>query len=432
MNKKIFSRAMGITLFTVLLFILYSCSKNADESLTDEQKKQQENNSEAISIDEKDFSESDDDLTSVDYKVFYDLLSVHGEWIQIQPEEIGLNPKDVTSNKSIKKISLFSSLLSLKNAYTASDASIGMVYVWKPSPLDLGVVRVEGELPVFTPYTNGQWIYTDAGWYFKAPTPVEETVSHYGRWVNSPSAGWMWVPGRVWSPAWVDWKQNDEYISWSPLPPSSYLANGILNLPLIEDDNNVIIDKYQFMNYDDYVIVEKKYFLEPEIYKYNNVYTKSGNRILISELTGTDGVMVVNNSVINRGPDVNLIEYIYGKSIKPVEISHIGNSNNVKYSEKEYIVYTPGFKRYKVNNSSNYKIAEPNSYKRYDEWKEKKSETKELNKIGKEIRKEATKINKEISKVKKEIIGKESNKKDEKKNVQKKDKNNNGSNKNKK
>lgn len=419
MNIKIILKTTGIIFTAVSLFILYSCSKNADESLTDEQKKQQENNSDAVSIDEKDFSESDNDLTSVDYKEFYDLLSSHGEWIQIQAEEIGLNPNDVSSNESIKSSSIFSNLLSIKNAYTASDASLGMVYVWKPSALDLGVVRVEGELPVFTPYSNGQWINTDAGWYFKAPTPAEETVSHYGRWINSPSAGWMWVPGRVWSPAWVDWKQNDEYISWAPLPPSAYLANGVMSIPLAEDNNNVIIDKYQFIDDDSYTIVEKKYFLEPNVYKYGNVYTSSGNKILISDLTGTDGVMVVNNSIVNRGPDVNLIEYIYGKNIELVKIRHIGNSNNVRYSEKEYIVYSPGFKRYKINNNPKYKVIEPNTYKRYDEWKEKKSGAKDIKKVEDKIKKETTKIEKEIQKVKKEIIGKE-NKKNEKKNDTKK------------
>ena len=143
-----------------------------------------------------------------------------------------------------------------------------MVFVWKPSA-DIGVSVITGDVPVFTPYTNGQWVNTDAGWYFKAPTPAEETVSHYGRWVNSPSAGWLWVPGRVWAPAWVDWKQNEDYVSWAPLPPSVYMTDNVMNDPVINDN--------------DYVIVERKYFLEPEVYKYNTLYYNDGSKFWLKK-----------------------------------------------------------------------------------------------------------------------------------------------------
>ena len=363
-------RSMGLlTMVTAFMFIFSSCSKTADGNLT---KEQQDKNLEATAIDEKDITESDEDLTTVDYKEFYDQLSPHGEWVQVSPAEIGLQPQMAQYNGSDYKRFSLSNLLGINDAYAANDLNVGMVYVWKPST-DLVVTRLEGVTPVYVPYTNGQWVNTDAGWYFKAPTPVEETTSHYGRWVNSPTAGWLWVPGRVWAPAWVDWKQNDNYVSWVPLPPSVYLVNGNVSVPPIDDNN--------------YVIVEKRYFLEPDVYRYNNVYYDNGDRILIREMVRTDGIIIVNNRIINRGPDVGIFQTLFGRTIELVKIQHVYKFNEVRYSDGNYFVYSPNFKRYKSKDKIRFTINEPKSFKKYGEWKDSKFEKKEFKKEEKEYKK---------------------------------------------
>lgn len=355
-----------------VVFIISSCTKTADGNLSDGP---QNKDLEASSIEEKDFTESDEDLRTVNYKEFYDQLAPHGEWVQVHPEDIGLTPKTA---------SFKSSKLGENDAYTAAYENLEMVYVWKPS-VSLAVTNSEGQTPVYVPYSNGQWVNTDAGWYFKASTPVEETVSHYGRWVNSPAAGWLWVPGRVWAPAWVDWKQNDTHVSWAPLPPSVYMVNNTMSVPVIADNS--------------YIVVEKKYFLEPSVYKYNNVYYNNGNIVLASELTRTDGIVIVNNSIINRGPDVNIIQTIYGRNIELVKIQRVGNFSDVKYSDREYYVYYPGFKRYKNKNKTKFTVNEPKSFRKYVEWqvksddKEFKKELKELRKDEKDARKDERKEN---------------------------------------
>jgi len=380
MKTKIYLKAMGLLILTVSLFVISSCSKNSNEGLSKEQKDQQ--NLEASAIDDKNYTESDEDLSTVDYKEFYDLLSSNGEWVQVNPEDIGLKPKTALNNHSSKNSFSLSNIFGIKDAYSSTE-DLATVYVWKPS-LDLGVVKVEGEAPVFTPYTNGQWVNSDAGWYFKAPTPVEETVSHYGRWVNSPTAGWMWVPGRVWSPAWVDWKQNDDYVSWAPLPPASYIVNNAINTPVIDDNN--------------YFIVNKQNFLEPSVYKYSNIYYENGSTILARDLKRTDGVVIVNNTIINRGPDVNVIQTIYGRPVDLVKIQRVKNFKEVKYSDKEYSVFYPGFKKYKSKDNSRFTINEPKSYKKYSEWKDIKNQEKQYNKEVKKQEKEIRKEEKEIIK----------------------------------
>ncbi len=356
-------RTMGFVVFTASVFMFSSCTKNADGNLTEEQKQMLDKNLEATSIEDNDFAETDEDLSAVDYKEFYDQLAPHGEWVQVQPEEIGLEPKIAATGSSAGSYDAFSS----------ANTSVGMIYVWKPAP-ELAVVSTTGTTPVYVPYSNGQWINSDAGWYFKGATPVEETVSHHGRWVNTPSAGWLWVPGRVWAPAWVDWRQNDDYVSWAPLPPSVYLVNGVMSTPVIDNSN--------------YVIVERKYFLEPEVYKYNNMYYSDGSRILVSGFTGIPGIVLVNNAILNRGPEISLIQSIYGREIEMVKIRHVGNYKDVRYSNGEYFVYKPGFKRYKSKDHARFTVNEPKKYKKYDDWKPTKSGDKEFKNENEDSRKD--------------------------------------------
>ena len=73
--------------------------------------------------------------------------------------------------------------------------------------------------PRWSPYTYGNWIWTDCGWYWNSTEAFGDVVYHYGRWYNDDYYGWIWVPDYEWAPAWVDWRYDDDYIGWAPLPP---------------------------------------------------------------------------------------------------------------------------------------------------------------------------------------------------------------------
>jgi uncharacterized protein DUF6600 len=62
-------------------------------------------------------------------------------------------------------------------------------------------------------------MYTEEGWYFESDWEWGWAPFHYGRWYYDDAYGWLWVPGEEWGPAWVDWRESDEYIGWAPLPP---------------------------------------------------------------------------------------------------------------------------------------------------------------------------------------------------------------------
>lgn len=77
------------------------------------------------------------------------------------------------------------------------------------------------------PYTVGRWVYTDEwGWYWVSDPEEEDwgwITYHYGRWVRERGLGWVWVPGEEWAPAWVNWRNGDDYVGWAPQPPDEVI-----------------------------------------------------------------------------------------------------------------------------------------------------------------------------------------------------------------
>jgi len=86
-------------------------------------------------------------------------------------------------------------------------------WVWNPTRVSAG----------WRPYTEGQWVWSDdAGWVWASNEPWGWATDHYGRWYFDPIFGWTWVPGRVWAPAWVNWRVENGYIGWAPMWPSYF------------------------------------------------------------------------------------------------------------------------------------------------------------------------------------------------------------------
>ncbi len=86
--------------------------------------------------------------------------------------------------------------------------------VWIPSVTPQG----------WHPYQPCHWVYTKYGWFFDDKTPWGNIVHHYGRWAHEAGTGWMWVAGEEFSPGWVVWKANQEWVGWAPMPPDQDMA----------------------------------------------------------------------------------------------------------------------------------------------------------------------------------------------------------------
>lgn len=85
---------------------------------------------------------------------------------------------------------------------------------------DMGLVWSPNNLPIgWRPYSHGHWVRTNEG---NTWIPDEEwgwITFHYGRWIYGEGLGWVWIPGDVWSPGWVAWREGDGMVGWSALPP---------------------------------------------------------------------------------------------------------------------------------------------------------------------------------------------------------------------
>ncbi len=90
-------------------------------------------------------------------------------------------------------------------------------YVWQPREAEAS--------RSWRPYTNGRWVYTDAGWTWISAESFGWATYHYGRWTRLRNIGWVWVPGDQWAPAWVSWRKSNDYVGWAPAAAGSALRS---------------------------------------------------------------------------------------------------------------------------------------------------------------------------------------------------------------
>jgi hypothetical protein len=93
---------------------------------------------------------------------------------------------------------------------------------WVDTP-EYGRVWMPNVDPDWQPYADGRWVSTSWGWSFVSPVPWGWAAYHYGRWGWRAGFGWFWVPGYAWGPAWVSWRWMNGYACWSPLGPRGFV-----------------------------------------------------------------------------------------------------------------------------------------------------------------------------------------------------------------
>jgi hypothetical protein len=94
----------------------------------------------------------------------------------------------------------FDTVLRLLNPYGTWSKVDGK---WAYTPLDRKA-----------PYTEGRWMYTEYGWYWKGRLPHSWATEHYGYWKRGADKAWSWYPGPYWLPEIVEIRATDKYIGW--------------------------------------------------------------------------------------------------------------------------------------------------------------------------------------------------------------------------
>jgi hypothetical protein len=100
------------------------------------------------------------------------------------------------------------------------------------------------------PYTDGRWIYTEYGWYWKGNLPHGWVTEHYGYWKRAEDKVWSWYPGPYWLPEIVEIRAASGYIGWRSAE--------------VDDDGNFVeapIDRYSKM--DEWTFVTLAQFANP-------------------------------------------------------------------------------------------------------------------------------------------------------------------------
>jgi len=99
--------------------------------------------------------------------------------------------------------------------------------------------RPAGVAVDWQPYCEGEWVWTDCGWYWQSDEPWAWACYHYGYWVDDPVYGWIWIPGVDWAPAWVCWRIGGGCIGWAPLcPPGHFFARRPADAAFVFVDND--------------------------------------------------------------------------------------------------------------------------------------------------------------------------------------------------
>ena len=171
-------------------------------------------------------------------------------------------------------------------------------YVWQP--------REAERSRSWRPYTNGRWIYTDAGWTWISEEPFGWATYHYGRWTRLRNIGWIWVPGDEWAPAWVSWRKSNDYVGWAPLPPEARFDRraGIHNWA----------DNYYDIGPDQYCFVPTNQF---GTHRVGTVLVPAQRNVtIVNETTNVTNITYSNMTIINQGPSYDELR---ARSRQPIE-----------------------------------------------------------------------------------------------------------------
>ena len=199
--------------------------------------------------------------------------------------------------------------------------------------------------PLWRPYyQGGRWVYSSCGWYWQSDYNWGWATFHYGRWSRHHRHGWVWHPDTEWAPAWVSWRQSQDYFGWAPLPPGSHYRAGF---GFTYQDRNVGISFGFGLGYDDFCFVPSRRFCDPSPWRHGIgprerqvVYNQT--TVINNYVTGD------NNVIINEGIGRTRIASATGQRLDPVPIrqmparEHNGNrADSLIDGGRSIAVYRP-------------------------------------------------------------------------------------------
>ena len=196
-------------------------------------------------------------------------------------------------------------------------------YVFQP--------RAAAQSHAWRPYTNGHWVYTDAGWTWISDEQFGWATYHYGRWIRLRSVGWVWVPGEQWAPAWVSWRKGDDFVGWAPLPPEAQFdrQTGIRNWA----------DTYYDIGPEQYAFVPANEFgrqLSPR-----EIVPTERNVTIINQTTNVTNITYNNSVIVDRGPSYDDLRARSKQPIERFRLERTSDSTNERPVFRGQVVALP-------------------------------------------------------------------------------------------
>ncbi len=197
------------------------------------------------------------------------------------------------------------------------------LYAWRPLYVNYN----------WQPYSLGRWSWTEYGWYWESYEPFGWATYHYGRWFYDDYYGWIWIPDDQWGPAWVEWRYNNDYIGWSPLPPyAGFDINVGLHFSVGWRSN---YKYWHFVRYNNFCNNNVSYYFVNNRYNYK-IYSRTKYRT---------NYYAFHGRIINGGIDRRTVER-YGRIRVPERRLRNVNSlrkysNYRNYNSREVRVFRP-------------------------------------------------------------------------------------------
>ncbi len=218
----------------------------------------------------------------VSFDFFYDSLKPYGDWIQVG--DYGL--------------------------------------CWHPAGVDSD----------WAPYTDGYWTYTDGGWTWVSYEDYGGVVYHYGRWVNTDSEGWCWVPDYQWAPAWVSWRSSDDYVGWAPLPPECHWQPEVGVSIWADSTYDIGPECYHFCHYRDFGAPVITAVLLP--WRQNATFI--GSTVNITNITVNRGA----GFIFVGGPRFDVVSHRVARPIPTLKLVQQTNITNIFVNGQRPVIQT--------------------------------------------------------------------------------------------
>lgn len=214
------------------------------------------------------------------------------------------------------------------NPYGAWYETSDLGFVWQPT--------VAARNPSWRPYVDGQWADSDQGWIWVSQEPFGWATYHYGRWASLENVGWVWVPGTEWAPAWVSWRETDDYVGWAPLPPRSLQAGASIG-SWVDETYDIGPECYNFIP-----------VVQFHVSTYRTVVVNHVENIRIIERTrNVTNIYIKNSNVYLGGPRYDNIKVRCPGLIKTRPIARVNSREqlNVRGNGDTIVVYAPKIDR---------------------------------------------------------------------------------------